>query len=116
MVCLPTPLVLQSKTIPFDTTELFLPANTLNIGVYEIMFRVFITVTPPSHPPTHVNVSTAMSTFIRLSPSTIVVQPLPSTPSLVTHTHTEPFTFNPGLFSIDPDATMFDASVRGWPS
>lgn len=98
-----------SNAIEFDenivttSTELHIPSRTLAYGIYQIEFQMTIIGSLES--------TISQSIYIQIIPSPITSNLLPFGTSMITIGHEQDLTFNPGLFSIDPDEDTFDSSV-----
>lgn len=90
---------------PIITTlsELFIPAKSLAYGIYELKLTITMIASP--------NLTTPASTYIKIIPSSIQGNLIQLATSLISLGHQQNLTLNPGMFSIDPDAKTFNASV-----
>lgn len=84
-------------------SDLYIPPRTLPIGLYQLTFTATMNVS--SSP------SSFVSAYIHITSSAIAANLVPLGTSMITHGHTKPLHFNPGLYSIDYDQLFFNASV-----
>ncbi|CAF5105758.1 unnamed protein product, partial [Rotaria sp. Silwood1] len=56
------------------------------------------------------NVTSSMSTFITINPSNVIVNLVQYGTSMIAHGYRQNLTFNPGAYSVDPDAIVFNTS------
>ena len=91
----------QSVTTTFS--ELFIPAQSLAYGIYELKLTVAMTAVS--------NLTSSASTYVNIIPSSIQANLLQFGTSMITQGHQQNLTLDPGKFSIDPDTTTFNASV-----
>ncbi len=84
-------------------SELFIPARTLAYGTYQLILTVSMTVAP------HLNSSA--SAYVRITPSGITANLVQYGTSMITSGSRQDLLLDPGTFSVDPDATIFNASV-----
>lgn len=93
------------RTLPLEIThsELFVPAQTLVNGVYELKYTVSIVDVKDS--------VFSASIFVSIVPTSIFVYLLPYTAINITHDHRDELIFDPGKHSIDLHAITFNAEV-----
>ena len=84
--------------------ELFVPARSLDFGLYQIKLTGTMTISS--------QLTTSAVTHVNIIPSPITVNLLQLGSSMITHGQQQTLTLDPGSYSIDPDSTLFDASVR----
>jgi hypothetical protein len=83
--------------------ELFIPGKTLSYGIYELQLTVIMTVSS--------NLTSSASVYIEINPSDITANLVPYGTSMIRQGYRQNLTLNPGVYSFDPDATIFNASV-----
>lgn len=96
-------LSIDQNILTTTQSELYVPARTLNLGVYELKLFVAMLAAP------ELNVS--ISAFVRINPSGITANLVPLGTSIVTSGQSMNLTLGPGSFSVDPDSQIFNASV-----
>ena len=84
-------------------SELFIPARTLDFGLYELKITVTMQAVP--------QLTSSASAFVRINPSGITANLVPLGTSIITSGHQKNLTLDPGAYSVDPDAQAFNASV-----
>ena len=92
---------IRQSAPPFS--ELFIPARTLDFGLYELKITVTMQAVP--------QLTSSASAFVRINPSGITANLVPLGTSIITSGHQKNLTFDPGAYSVDPDAQAFNASV-----
>ncbi|CAF3991133.1 unnamed protein product, partial [Rotaria sp. Silwood1] len=90
-------------SINLTLNELFIPARTLSYGVYEL--KLTVTMQALS------NLFSSQSAFVKINPSGITANLVKFGTSLITSSYEENLILDPGKHSINPDETMFNASV-----
>lgn len=80
------------------STELYIPSRMLAYGIYQIELQVTV-------------INASESVYIQINPSPIVPNLLQFGTAMITIGHEQDLTFNPGLFSIDPDEDTFNSNV-----
>ena len=85
-------------------SELFIPARTLPIGIYELTLTVTMITSP--------NLTSSSSAYIQITSSGIIVNLLQFGASMITRGYQQNLTIDPGSFSVDLDGNVFNASVR----
>ncbi len=88
------------------SNELFIPVNTLVYGTYELKLTVTMRASPYM-------TSTAF-VYVTIIPSSITVNLMQYGTSMIVNGYQQDLTFNPGRYSVDPDANTFNASVNGY--
>ena len=83
--------------------ELFVPAQVLEYGTYELNIKVSMAAAPQL-------VATA-SAYVTITSSAIVPNLMPFGTSTITHGRAQDLLLDPGSYSYDPDALTFNASV-----
>ena len=97
-----SPLQLNQMIVT-TTSELFVPARTLAYGTYQLTLTVSMTAAPLR--------TSSASAYVRITPSGITVNLVQFGTSMITRGHQQNLFLDPGTFSVDPDATIFNASV-----
>ncbi|UJR16137.1 hypothetical protein I4U23_003048 [Adineta vaga] len=101
-------LIQCSSPIQIDSTivttysELYIPAQTLPLGTFEL--KLTVTMVASS------NLSSSSSTYVEITPSGIVSNLVPYGTSMITYGQQQNLTLDPGTFSIDLDGNTFNAS------
>ena len=85
------------------SNELYIPAKTLLYGTYQLTLTVSMTVAP--------HLTSSASAYLRITPSGITANLVQYGTSMITRGHKQNLLLDPGTFSVDPDATVFNASV-----
>jgi len=93
----------MNQAVTTTLSELFIPAQTLTYGIYELKLIVTMTAVP--------NLTSSASTYVKITPSNIQANLLQFGTSMITQGHQQNLTLDPGKFSIDPDTATFNASV-----
>ena len=93
----------MSQALSTTLSELFIPAQSLDYGIYEFQLTVTMVAAP--------NLTTAASIYVQIIPTNIQVNLFQLGTSIIRQGYQQNFTLDPGKFSIDPDATTFNASV-----
>ncbi|UJR38826.1 hypothetical protein I4U23_031491 [Adineta vaga] len=83
-------------------SELFIPAQSLAYGTYELKLTVTMTAVP--------NLISSASTYVKMVPSNIQANLVQFGTSMITQGHQQNLTLNPDKFSVDPDTSTFNAS------
>jgi hypothetical protein len=94
---------LERTLISMTLSELYVPSQTLNYGIYRLNLTVRMSVSSQS-------ISSAI-TFIKIIPSAIQVNLVQFGPSMIIQGQQQTLILDPGTFSIDPDQTYFNSSV-----
>ena len=84
-------------------SELYIPAETLPYGHYELTLTVTMIASS--------TLISSISTYIRVNPSLITPNLIQYGTSMITHGHHQNLTMNPGEYSINPDSNEFDMIV-----
>ncbi|CAF4649449.1 unnamed protein product [Rotaria socialis] len=82
--------------------ELYVPAKTLEYGIYELKLTVTMVEFPL--------LSTSVASYIKINPSGITAVLVPLGTSMITHGHEQTLTLDPGTYSKDPDSDVFNAT------
>jgi hypothetical protein len=99
-----------SSPIQFDPSisttfsELYIPPRTLPIGKYELTLTVTMIISS--------NLTSSLSSYVTITPSGIIVNLIQLGTSMITLGYQQNLTLNPGLYSIDLDGYIFNASVN----
>jgi len=91
------------QSIVTTSNELYIPAKTLDYGVYQLRLTVAMVVAP--------QFSTSISVYIKIITSSITVNLLAFGTSMITSGYKQDLLLDPGTHSIDPDTELFNASV-----
>jgi hypothetical protein len=82
---------------------LYIPAKTLSYGIYELTLTVTMVDSP--------SLTTSSSIYVQITPSNILANLLQYGTSMITSGHEQDLKFDPGVYSVDPDENVFNASV-----
>lgn len=93
----------MNQTVSTTLSEIFIPALSLNYGIYEFQLTVTMVAAP--------NLTTSASIYTQITATNIQVNLVQFGTSMIRQGYQRNFTLDPGKFSIDPDATTFNASV-----
>ena len=96
------PVQLNPKVIT-TFTELYIPARTLDIGLY----KLDITVTMAQAP----EFNTGGVAYVQIDPSGITANMVPLGTSIISSGREKDLILDPGRYSIDPNVKAFNASV-----
>lgn len=92
-----------SSQIQTNFSELYVPARTLDYGIYELK----LIVTTATYP----QLTTSASAYVQINPSGITANMVPLGTSIITSGQSKDLLLDPGSYSVDPDAQIFNASV-----
>ena len=92
------------RSVVTTTSELFIPARTLPLGIYELVFTITMMVTP--------KLISSVSAYIKISPSGMVANLVPFGTSMITRGYQQNLTLDAGTFSINLDGNLLNASVN----
>ena len=84
-------------------SEVFLPAGTLAIGVYELTLTVTMVKSP--------ELSSSLSAYVRIIRSGIQTNLIQLGTSMIVRGYEQNVTLDPGSFSVDLDGDVFNGSV-----
>ena len=84
-------------------SELYIPSNTLNYGIYQLTLTVSMVAAP--------QLSSSASVYVKIIPSDITVNLIAFGTSMITSGYKQDLLLDPGTHSIDPDVELFNASV-----
>jgi len=90
------------KKIKRSRSELYIPSNTLQYGIYQLELRV--TTQDNS------SITSSSSVYVEISPSGVTVNLVPLGTSVVTSGDQQNLILNPGNYSKDPDGFEFNSS------
>ncbi len=82
---------------------MYIPAKTLSYGIYELTLTVTMVDSP--------SLTTSSSIYVQITPSNILANLLQYGTSMITSGHEQDLKFDPGVYSVDPDENVFNASV-----
>ena len=86
------------------SNHVFIPAQTLSFGHYELRLTVKTLTSPP--------LTTTLIIDFDILPTNILTRLLPFDIPTITHHQQEDLLFDPGKYSIDPSTITFDSTVR----
>ena len=92
-----------NSTIVLTSSELFIPSQTLQYGIYQ--FELIVTMMNSSW------LNTSISTYIKIISSSIFVNSFYLGTSMITIGYAQDLLLNPGSYSIDLDNNIFNTSV-----
>jgi hypothetical protein len=97
--------VIQFSPASVITTfsELFIPARTLDFGLYQLTLTVSMLVAP--------QLKSSVSAYVKINPSGITANLVPLGTSVITSGQQKDLILDPGTYSVDPDTDQFNASV-----
>jgi len=90
------------KKIVTSRSELYIPSNTLQYGIYQLELRV-TTIDNSS-------LTSSSSVYVEISPSGVTANLVPLGTSVVTSGDQQDLILNPGNYSKDPDGFEFNSS------
>ena len=93
----------MGQTIVMTSSELNIPSRTLPYGTYQLNLTVSMVASP--------SLSSSASVYVQITPSSIAANLIQFGTSMITHGYKQDLLLDPGTFSVDPDATTFNASV-----
>ncbi|UJR08943.1 hypothetical protein I4U23_013195 [Adineta vaga] len=96
-----TDIQLDSSIITTQS-ELFIPSNSLDYGIYELKLSVTMATFPNS-------TSTALI-YAKITPSNITANLIQFGTLMIAHGYQQDLLLNPGAYSIDPDSDTFNAT------
>ena len=83
--------------------ELFVPARSLDFGIYRIKLAVTTTFSS--------QLASSSEIYLQIIPSPVKVNLVQLGSSMITHGQQQTLTLDPGSYSIDPDSALFNTSV-----
>jgi len=93
----------MGQIIITTSSELFIPAETLNYGTYQLTLTVTMIAAP--------HLISSASAYMKITPSNITANLVQFGTSMITRGYQQDLLLDPGTFSVDPDTTTFNASV-----
>jgi hypothetical protein len=96
--------ILVDATVITTGSELYIPAQTLPFGVYQLKLTVTMSVSS--------SLTSSKSVYARITPSGITANLVPLGTSMITSGSDQNLNLNPGLNSVDLDGNQFNASVN----
>ena len=97
------PVQLNPSDVITTFSELYIPAGTLDLGLYQLNITVTMTVAP--------QYNTWALAYVQIEPSGITANMVPLGTSIISSGREKDLTLDPGKYSIDPDVDVFNASV-----
>ncbi|CAF0947824.1 unnamed protein product [Adineta steineri] len=94
-------IVLNEKVMT-TYSELYIPARTLDYGVYQLTLTVTVIDSP--------NLKSSSSVYVRITATGITANLVQLGTSMVTRGDQQDLLLDPGTFSVDPDEDTFDAT------
>lgn len=91
------------ESIITTSNELYIPARTLDYGIYKLKIIVTMFYSP--------SWNSSSSVYIQINPSGITANLVEYGTSIITSNPDKDLIFNPGLYSTDSDSNWFNASV-----
>jgi hypothetical protein len=85
------------------SSELFIPARTLYYGTYQLILTVTMIAAP--------HLFSSASAYVKITPSGITTNLIQFGTSMITRGYQQDLLLDPGTYSVDPDSTIFNASV-----
>lgn len=83
--------------------ELFIPAKTLSYGTYQLTLTVSMVAAP--------ELTSSVSAYVKIIATNISANLLAYGTSMITLGYQEDLFLDPGIYSVDPDSTVFNATV-----
>jgi hypothetical protein len=96
------PIQLDSS-IATTFSELYVPAQTIPYGIYQLILSVTMTASP--------DLSSSSSAYVLITSSGITANLIQFGTSMITRGYQQNLTLDPGSFSVDNDGNVFNASV-----
>ncbi|CAF1261744.1 unnamed protein product [Adineta steineri] len=90
------------QSVVTTASELYIPASTLPIGIYELALTVTMIAAP--------ELTSSVSAYVKITSSGIVANLVPLGTSMVTRGYQQNLTLDPGSYSVDSDGNVFNAS------
>jgi hypothetical protein len=91
------------QAITTTSSELYIPAKTFVYGTYQLTLIVSMVAAP--------QFSSSASAYVRITPTGITANLVQYGTSMITRGYQQNLLLDPGTYSVDPDATTFNASV-----
>jgi hypothetical protein len=92
-----------SSSLQMTLSELYIPSNTLQYGLYQLTLAVKMSVSS--------QLISSVITYVKIIPSSIQVNLIQFGPSIITRGKQQTLVLDPGRFSIDPDQSYFNSTV-----
>ena len=92
-----------NRSVITTSSELFIPARTLDYGIYELTLTVKMAASS--------TLNSTASAYVSITPSGITANLVPLGTSIITSGREKDLKLDPGTYSIDPDEPTFNASV-----
>ncbi|CAF4293069.1 unnamed protein product, partial [Adineta steineri] len=90
------------SSIITTSSELYIPEQTLPLGIYELELTVRIINMS--------NLTTTTSVYVEIIPTLIKVNLMQYATSMITHGYEENLLIDPGTYSVDPDEDTFNTT------
>ena len=91
------------QSIKTTLSELYVPARTLPLGIYELKMTVSMTVSS--------TLRSSASAYVQITASGITANLVRLGTSMITSGYQQDLKLDPGSFSVDPDEDVFNGSV-----
>ncbi len=91
-------------TIITTFSELYIPSRTLPYGIYQLTLNVTMVQFP--------SLKTSSPVYVQITPSGITANLVQYGTSMITSGHEQDLKLDPGTYSVDPDASVFNATVN----
>ena len=98
-----SPFSSNQSVLATTFSELYVPPKTLPYGTFQLTLVITMSIST--------NLTASASIYVQINPSDIVVNLFQLGPSMVTTGYQQDLKLNPGMFSIDPDADIFNGNV-----
>ena len=98
-----SPLSFNQSVLATTFSELYVPPKILPYGTYQLTLQVTMNM--------FTNLTASASVYVQINPSDVIVNLFQVGPSMVTTGYQQDLKLNPGIFSIDPDADIFNGNV-----
>ena len=92
-----------SSSLSTTLSELFIPSNTLQYGLYQLTVTVKMSVSS--------QLISSVITYVNIIPSPIQVNLIQFGPLIIIRGKQQALVLDPGRFSIDPDQSYFNSTV-----
>ncbi len=91
-------------TIITTFSDLYIPSRILPYGIYEVTLNVTMVQFP--------SLKTSSPVYVQITPSGITANLVQYGTSMITSGHQQDLKLDPGTYSVDPDASVFNATVN----
>jgi hypothetical protein len=91
------------QSVTTTLSELYVPARTLVYGIYELKLTVTMSVSS--------SLFSSASVYVQIKPSGIIANLVQLGTPMITRGHQQDLKLDPGTYSINPDANVFNRSV-----